>query len=247
MTSVWPRWVGAVARNDLRLVRRDVVLPFLVFGLPLAALVLRWLLPLLEGALEPWVDLVAYRPLVVAGLVVSNQPVFLGVVIGLLLIEERERGTLLALAASPLTVTRLLRYRVAAASLASFVLIPIGVLLIDLVTVPWPVLLTCSALASLHVGVVTLVYATFVRNKVQALVWIRPVQAWAAAGVLLWFVPSPWPWLAAPLVPLYYPMRLFWSSVGSSTEWWLVAPSLVVPVLAMQWLLRRFERAAVAG
>ncbi len=239
--------LGVLLRHDARLLRRDWILVVLLFGLPLAALLLRWFVPWLTGFLLEYVDLEPYRALIVAGLLVSNQPVFLGVVIGLLLIEEREQGTLLAIEASPLSAQRFLGYRVLVATLISFVLIPIDVLLAGLASVSWPVLLASSALASLTVPVVALVYATFVRNKVQALVWIRPVQGWAAVGVALYFAPTPWEWILAPLVPLYYPMRLFWGATEGPAEWWLVLPSLVLPLAGTWWLARRFRGATVAG
>ena len=239
--SAW-RSIRVLAPNDLRLLRRDWILPILVFGLPLAALLLRWLVPLAAELVSEWVDLERYYGLIVAGLIVSNQPVFLGAVIGLLFVEEREEGTLLALQASPMSLRVFLGYRMLAATLISFVLTPIGVLLVGLVSVSWLELLATSALASIAVPLVALGYAVFIRNKVQGLIALRPVQAWAAAGVLLYFVPTPWQWIGSVPVPLYYPMRLFWSATDSHTEWWLVAPGLILLCVAVVWLFRRFER-----
>ena len=176
MTSLL-RSARVQAPSDLRLLRRDWILPVLVFGLPFAALLLRFIIPLATESVSEWVDLEPYYGLIVAGLIVSNQPVFLGAVIGLLFIEEREEGTLLAIQASPISLRGFLGYRMLAASLISFVLTPIDVLLIDLVSVSWFELLAASALASIAVPLVALSYAVFLRNKVQGLIALRPVQA----------------------------------------------------------------------
>jgi hypothetical protein len=49
-------------------------------------------------------------------------------------------------------------------------------------------------------------------------------------------------------------MRLFWSATGDApagalagqTEWWVVVPGVIVPGLAILWLLRRLERTVYA-
>ena len=245
MTSLL-RSARVQAPSDLRLLRRDWILPVLVFGLPFAALLLRFIIPLATESVSEWVDLEPYYGLIVAGLIVSNQPVFLGAVIGLLFIEEREEGTLLAIQASPISLRGFLGYRMLAATLISFVLTPIDVLLIDLVSVSWFELLAASALASIAVPLVALSYAVFLRNKVQGLIALRPVQAWAAAGALLYFVPTPWQWIGSIPSPLYYPMRLFWSAADDRPEWWLIVPGLILLGGAVLWLFRRFERTVFA-
>jgi fluoroquinolone transport system permease protein len=234
------------APSDLRLLRRDWILLVLVFGLPFAALLLRWFLPLATELVSEWVDLELYYGLIVAGLIVSNQPVFLGVVIGLLFIEEREEGTLLALQASPISLRGFLGYRMLAATLISFVLTPIDVLLMNVVSVSWFELLAASALASIAVPLVALAYAVFIRNKVQGLIALRPVQTWAAAGALLYFVPTPWQWIGSIPSPLYYPMRLFWSAADGRPEWWLIGPGVILLGGAVLWLFRRFEHSVYA-
>ena len=139
-----------------------------------------------------------------------------------------------------------LGYRMLAATLISFVLTPIDVLLIDLVSVSWFELLAASALASIAVPLVALSYAVFLRNKVQGLIALRPVQAWAAVGVLLYFAPTPWEWIGSIPVPLYYPMRLFWNAADGRPEWWLIAPGVILLGGAVLWLFRRFEQTVFA-
>ena len=240
------RAARVLAPNDLRLLRRDWVMPVLIFALPLLSLVMRWLVPVATVEVAQWVDLEAYYGLLVAGLLVSNQPIFLGVVVGILFIEEREEGTLLALQASPVSLRGFLGYRMLAAMILNFVLTPIDVILTGLVSVSWLELIVTSALASIAVPLVALAYAVFVKNKVQALIALRPVQAWAAVGAVLYFAPTPWQWIGSVPVPLYSPMRLFWSSADGRAEWWLVVPSVALLGGAVLWLFRRFERTVFA-
>ncbi len=93
---------------------------------------------------------------------------------------------------------------------------------------------------------VALVYVVFMKNKVQALMLLKPVQIWGGVSTLLFFVPTPWEWIGSVPGPLYYPMRLFWSTTDGQAEWWLLVPGLIIPGVALVWLLRRFERTVYA-
>ncbi len=242
--------IGAMrvlAPNDLRLIWRDgFLLSFLMVVLPLACLGLHWLVPYVGGLVAEWVELEPYYGLILANILVAGEPVLLGFVIGVLFIEERDEGTLLALQATPLSLRSFLGYRLVAGMVLSVLFTTIGVQLADLVSVSWLELLASAALASLAVPLVALVYAVYIKNKVQALMMLKPVQIWGGVPILLFFVPTPWQWIGSVPGPLYYPMRLFWSATDGQAEWWLMVPGLIIPGVALLWLLRRFERTVYA-
>ena len=238
--------IRVLAPNDLRLVVRDGWLLILTIALPLFGLLMRWLVPYVGRLVAEWVDLNPYYGLIVASFLVSNQPIFLGAVVGILFIEEREEGTLLALQTSPLSLRSFLGYRAVAAMGLSVALTVVGVRLAGLVSVSQLELVGAAALASLAVPLVALAYAVFIKNKLQALIALRPMQLWAGLPVLLYFAPTPWQWVGSVPGPLYYPMRLFWSATDGRAEWWLIVPGLIVQGAALFWLVGRFERTVYA-
>ncbi len=241
------RAMRVLALNDLRLIWRDsYLLSFMIVGSPLLCLGLHSLVPYVGGLVAEWVELEPYYGLILANVLVAGEPVLLGFVIGLLFVEERDEGTLLALQASPLSLRGFLGYRMLAAMVANVLLTMIGVLLADLVSVSFLELLASAALASLAVPLVALVYAVYVKNKVQALMILKPVQIWGGAPTLLFFVPTPWQWIGSVPGPLYYPMRLFWGAAKGQAEWWLMVPGLIIPGVTLLWLLHRFERTVYA-
>ncbi len=241
------RAIRVLAPNDVRLIWRDgFLLSFLMVLPPLLCLGLHWLVPYVGGLVPEWVELEPYYGLILANVLVAGEPVLLGFVIGVLFIEERDEGTLLALQASPLSLRSFLGYRLLAAMVLNVLLTMVGVLLADLVSVSWLELLATAALASLAVPLVALTYASFIKNKVQALMMLKPVQIWGGVPTLLFFVPTPWEWIGSVAGPLYYPMRLFWGATDGQAEWWLMVPGLLLPGLALLWLLRRFERTVYA-
>ena len=241
------RAMRVLAPHDVRLIWRDgFFLSFIIVVLPLACLGLHWLVPYVGDLVAQWVELEPYYGLILANVLIAGEPVLLGFVIGVLFIEERDEGTLLALQASPLSLRSFLGYRLAAGMVLSVLLTMIGVQLANLVSVSWLELLASAVLASLAVPIVALVYAVYVKNKVTALMFLKPVQIWGGVPTLLFFVPTPWQWIGSVPGPLYYPMRLFWSASGGQTEWWVLVPGLIIPGVALLWLLRRFERTVYA-
>ena len=246
MTAHVSRALRVLAPNDLRLIWRDGFLLMVILVSPLTCLIFRWLVPYLTGVVAEWVELERYYGLILANFQVAMQPVLLGAVVGILFVEERDEGTLLALQATPLSLRSFLGYRLLAAMGLSVVFTLIGVPLAGLVSVSLLELGVTAALASLAVPLVALAYAVWIQNKVQAVTAIKLVQAWGGLPVLLYFAPTPWQWIGSVPGPLYYPMRLFWSAADGRVEWWLILPGVIVQGAAILWLLRRFQRTVYA-
>lgn len=241
------RAMRVLVPSDMRLIWRDgFLLSFLMVALPLLCLGLNWLVPFVGDLVAEWVELEPYYGLILANILVAGEPVLLGFVIGILFIEERDEGTLLALQASPLSLRSFVGYRLVVGMVLNVLLTVVGVRLTDYVSISWPALLATAAVASLTVPLVALVYVVYIKNKVQAIMLMKPVQIWGAVPTLLFFVPTPWEWIGSVPGPLYYPMRLFWSATDGQAEWWLIVPGVIIPGVALVWLLRRFERTVYA-
>jgi fluoroquinolone transport system permease protein len=236
------RALRVLAPSDLRLIWRDSFLLFVLLALPLACLGLRWLVPYAAELVAKWVALEPYYGLIL-GYLLCQQPVLLGYVVGILFVEERDEGTLMALRATPLSLPSFLGYRLLAGMALSIALTAMGVLLAGLVRVSALELLGAAALASLAVPIVALAYATYLRNKLQAVASGKLVQGWAGLPALLFFLPTPWQWTGSVVLPLYHPMRFFWSAAEGRPEWWLMLPGSILLGAAVVWLLGRFRRA----
>ncbi len=143
------RALRVLAPNDLRLIWRDGFLLMVILVSPLTCLLFRWLVPYLTGVVAEWVELERYYGLILANFQVAGQPVLLGAVVGILFIEERDEGTLLALQASPLSLRSFLGYRLLAAMGLSVAFTLISVPLTGLVSISPLELLAAAVLASL--------------------------------------------------------------------------------------------------
>ena len=101
-----------LALADARILGRDPLLKW-VLGLPLGlALVLRVLIPRIQqGLIANGFDMAPYFPLVMGGYLMTA-PGIVGMVIGFLLLDERDARPLSALRVTPLSMREYLVYRI---------------------------------------------------------------------------------------------------------------------------------------
>ncbi len=107
--------VRALGAIDAKSVRRDPLLRWLALGPVSLALLVRWGTPYVAGRLQGQLgfDLVPYYPLIVS-FVLLLVPMMCGIVIGFLLLDQRDDRTITALQVTPLTLNGYLVYRAAA-------------------------------------------------------------------------------------------------------------------------------------
>ena len=240
----------AVARAlgpiDLRSFWRDPMLRWLAV-LPLAmALVLRWVFPPLLARLSAWIghDLSGAVVPLTSYIIVMIAPGITGIVIGFLLLDHRDEGTLAALGVSPLTLGGYLAYRLAVPLQLALLAPLLGFPLSGVAEVRPAAALVAALVAAPMAPLFALFLAAFARNKVQGFALMK------AAGAVLWpplfafFVPLPWQLLFG-LSPVYWPARVYWAALAGDGWWALWAlPGLAWQALLIWLLLRRYRRVA---
>ena len=235
--------IRALGPVDLRSIWRDPMLRWFAF-LPLAlALVLRLLAEPLLGRLSTWLDVDlawAIEPLL-GFILLMIAPALTGIVIGFLLLDHRDEGTLAALGVTPLTTSGYLAYRLTVPMLVAFAA---TLLMFPLTGVPvrTGVVVLAALAAAPAAPLLALFLAAFARNKVQGFALMK------ASGVLIWppvaavFVPMPWQLLFG-ISPVYWPARVYWAALDGDTAWalWLL-PALAFQGWLIWLLLRRYAR-----
>ena len=125
------RGLAAVVRADTKRITRDPFLLFMV-GYPwLLALVLRQVLPWLNERFADRITLSDYYPIATC-LVALLVPNAMGIVLGFQLVEEKDEGSLVAVAVTPMSLDQYFLYR---ATLYALVSVPLVVVLHDLLGV----------------------------------------------------------------------------------------------------------------
>ncbi|MEZ4637525.1 MAG: hypothetical protein R2873_19160 [Caldilineaceae bacterium] len=227
---------------DLKSVARDSLLLLVSFGALIVAVVFRFLVPFMADWLLTTyaIDLTPYFPLVTS-MVVLLVPSLVGVVVGLLLLDERDEHMLTALLVTPTPLSSYLMYRLGLPVALSFVLTPVMVYVAGFASLPLGELLLLSAPAALSGATTALLLAAFAENKVTGLAVLKGIQGVQMIPMLAFFVAPPLQWIAG-IMPSYWPLVVYWRmDAGQSyLGYWLVG--MVFNLGLVYVLARRYEQ-----
>ena len=234
--------IRALGPIDVKSVRRDPMLRWLV-GMPIAlALLARWGVPIITSWLaERYAfDLRPYYPLVMS-LLLLMVPTLVGCVVGFLLLDHRDDRTLTALQVTPLTIGGYLLYRTAVPMVLSVAMMMVAIALAGLVTMG----VIPALLAALQAAPLAPLYALFVgafaANKVQGFALMKATGVLAWPPLLAYFVTSSWQ-VAFGIDPLYWPVKVFWMlEAGEPGTWLYYLVGLAYQSALVMLLLRRFK------
>lgn len=202
--------------NDIRHAGNDPVLMVGFLGPLILILLTRFGFPMAAHWLEASYsfDLTVYRDFAAVLLIVTI-PMLLGMMTGLLMLDERDENVISYFAVTPLMKRGYLSYRL---TLPTILSVGLTVMFI-----------TCSGLTEFHVeiGLVllllameapwfALLVAAFSANKVEGLALYKIGALLLIAGpIVVFFVPEVWMWIGV-WIPTFWPALVFWT--GTSGE-----------------------------
>lgn len=238
MAALW-----AFGTNDLKSIKRDSLLIYMIIVPPIMVLAVRWILPWLTGRLAEVYDfdLVPYYPMLLSFFFMLQLPLLFGMLVGLLILDERDDDNLTALRVTPISMTGYTLYRVGTAMILSTLYV-VAALPLTGMTTPrlLPAILPVAILSGILAPLFGLGIATFASNKVEGLALVKALGIFLLGPLVAYFMDSNWQLLLGAL-PTYWPAKSFWvaSEGGSFWAYFLVglAYNLVLAVL----LLRRFR------
>lgn len=233
--------IRTLAVADARLLGRDPLLKW-VLGLPLGlALLLRVLIPRIQEALiASGFDISAYLPLVMGGYLMTA-PGIVGMVVGFLLLDERDARTLSALRVTPISMREYLAYRIVLPLVLGTASTLLGYPLIGIAAIPFTSLLTIAALAGVSAPLLTLVLASAAPNKVAGFAVVKVLNGVSLLPIAAFFLPLPLQYIAG-IIPTYWPMRALWSAAAGEGYLVYLAVGAMTSALAVVVAARLFDR-----
>jgi fluoroquinolone transport system permease protein len=237
------RIVRSLGPIDLKSVRRDSMLRWMVFVPVMAALALRFGAPALAGfvVMQYGFDLSVYYPLIMSFIAVA-MPMIYGALIGFLVLDQRDDNTITALQVTPLTLGGYLGYRVALPTLLGVLVTLFMVPVSGLVQMPVLHLLLVACAGAPFAALTALFLAAFAENKVQGFALMKGGGVIFLPVVLAYFMESAWQ-MVFGLIPLYWPVKLFWVlEAGQPLAWVYFTVALVYQGVMIWLLLKRFIR-----
>jgi fluoroquinolone transport system permease protein len=237
------RTFRALGPVDMHSIRRDPMLKWVIaFPIPII-LVLRFGLPLLRFRL---LDLFAFdiSPYYVlfASFITLAMPLLIGMVVGFLLLDQRDDNTLLALQVTPISLNGYLLYRILVPLLLSVFTAVIVIKASGMVEIGWIALITAALGAAPTAPLAALFLASFASNKVQGFALSKGASVILVPPLVAYFVEPGWQWAFA-LIPTYWPVRLFWILQSREAQAWLfLAVGLLYQGGLIYLLVKRFNR-----
>jgi fluoroquinolone transport system permease protein len=233
--------VRSLSIGDIKNVIRD---PFLKWVIPapfLMAIAFRLLVPRLTALAEPWLTLSNYYPLLL-GAFILFVPLMYGIVVGFMLLDERDQDTLTALKVTPMSLGKYLAYRISTPIIVSIITTLLAYPLIGLINVDLALLIVVMALSSLTAPFTALIFAAFARNKVEGMAIQKMLGGIFMIPMIAYFIHSDWQLLFG-IFPTYWTLKAFWVACGDGQGFWLYVIGGVIIHLAFIGLLsRRFDR-----
>jgi fluoroquinolone transport system permease protein len=230
----------ALGSADIKNIRRDALLawvPLITFSMALA---IRLLVPQVAELLRQNIhfNLTLYYPLIMSCFALLT-PSMVGMVIGFLLLDERDDRTLTALLVTPLRLPVYLLYRISVPLLLAIILTLICYPLAGLTPMSLPNLFPIVLLGSLISPMMALFLAAFAANKVAGFAMLKLLNAVLILPVAAFFLPANVQWLVG-IIPPFWPLKAFWLLVASQSDAFVLVIGLLVNLVALLLLLKRF-------
>ncbi|MEM6574985.1 MAG: hypothetical protein AAF736_11985 [Pseudomonadota bacterium] len=227
-------------RADARSIARDSLLRWtLLLCVGVFLPMLRWLPPWLnewllanyQFDLSPWYPLIQSTCLLIA-------PVMVGIIGGLMILDQRDDGVVDAMAVTPLGLKGFLAYRLLLPAVVALLITLLMLGLVNLAPItPGAVVLTSLCAAPLA-PLLALAIALLASNKIQGFAIAKANGLLTTPVIVAWFIEPPAQWAFA-LLPIYLPVKLCWLSMAGHSWLWLVPISLLGHGLLITWLYRR--------
>jgi fluoroquinolone transport system permease protein len=236
--------IRAMGPIDAKSVGRDSLLAWMgLLPLFIALLGRAVFPPIIAGMGEAiGIDLMPYYPVMMGYVLLLVTPFMCGMVIGFLLLDQRDDRTLTALQVTPMPLRSYLIYRLAGPMLVSLVMTVVALPLAGLATGGMLPVVAGALVAAPLAPIVALSLASFAQNKVQGFALMKASGIFMWPPIIAYFVPPLWQ-IPFGLVPTYWAPRVYSvAEAGEAILWLYLVAGLAYQALVIAALLRRFDR-----
>ena len=235
--------MNSVLRFEPKSLWRDPLLPW-IFG---AVMVMPWLLrfgfPVIDEALVEQLGFsLAQHSQLIASLLPLVNPLLVGTIFGLLLLDQKDEGSLSGIQVTPIGLTGYLKQKLAVPMILTAFFNLVGLPASGLADLTWHSWLLGSTATLTLAPLTALVMVVFAENKVQGLAITKAIGAILMLPLAAYFLPPIWQWGFA-IFPTFLPTRLLWNPLDSiwlQLSCWLTAHFYIFALLA--WLLNKLTK-----
>ncbi len=238
------RLTRVLGRIETKSAARDPLLRWIGLVPIVVAVAARFALPVVLQRLNGVIpgDLDTLSLLITGSALLLITPTMCGIVIGFLVLDQRDDRTLTALQVTPMQLNSYLLYRLMGPVVISGLMTAIAFAVAGLREPGFVAILLASGAAAPLAPLIALALATFAENKVQGFALLKGASLFMLGPLGAHFVPSGWQ-LAFCILPTFWPVRLLWSLRAGEPTWWLyLLVGTLYQALLISMLVRRFQR-----
>lgn len=238
------RTIRSLGPIDAVSVRRDPLLRYMIITPVFLALLVRFGVGAISDMLMQRMgfDLTPYYPAIMSYFIVLMIPFMFGVVIGFLLLDEKDADTLTALQVTPLPLGSYVAYRVTIPTVLSVVMTLIAFPISGLSSLSLPEMVLVALSSALLAPVFALFLGAFAQNKVQGFALLKGLGAILLVPVAGFFVKMPLQLLFG-LLPTYWPLKAYWQLDAGQPDFWIYfLIGLIYQGTLLALFLRRFSQ-----
>jgi fluoroquinolone transport system permease protein len=234
-----------LASADLRQARRDPMLELLLYAPILILGLVRFGLPPLQEALLQYTgfDLTPHYPFVLS-MVPMLMPLMVGMVVGFILLDERDENILAAIAVTSLSRSSYLIYKTLLPLLYSSLLSFLSLHLAGQSLFPLLPSVPGVIAASLLAPCIAFFLAAYAENKVSGLVLAKAAGFLLVFPVIAYLLPAQWTYLLAPAPTFWLSLHLTALAEGKPLAWPALAAGLLLMCALLMFFIHRFEKRA---
>lgn len=214
---------------DFKMVARDRFLVFVPSYLVVITVAMRFGVPPLSRWLKArhGFDLEPFWPLLGSYTTVLLSAMFLGVLIGFLMLDEKEQGTSRARLVTPVPLFDYLAYRIGLPAVFGFVALPAIALGHGLgapsLGVCWILALGNAPMAS----AAAVFFPLMTRDKVQAFAWAKLLSGLCFLPMVAALLDAPWKFVVGAWVPPFWTVEAYVRATNGESWWaWAVVGAL---------------------
>lgn len=230
--------------NDVKNIRRDPLLLYIILVPWLFAVLIRLLIPIVGN----WFHLTysqpveQYYPLVLSFFIILEVPFLFGLIFGLMFLDEKDDHVLTVLRVTPVSLLNYIYYRF-------FIIIALSVVYVMLILPAtgimemkyWLDALPVAVLGGCFAVNVLLLLINFANNKVEGLAILKGFGIFMIAPLAAYFINSSLEILFG-VFPTYWPAKAFWLVSTGQSAFLYILGGLLVNTTIFLVLYRRFKR-----
>jgi fluoroquinolone transport system permease protein len=234
-----------LSSNDLRQIRRDPMLMAVLFGPILLMILVRYGIPEIDKlTLKHFEFSMLEYDMLILGFFMLLIPFLVGILVGLLILDDRDEGMIVFYSVTPLGRKGYLMYRLASPVFLSAIFTFLMGWFNGIAYIEMAKLLASVLLFSLEAPLIALVMVSMASNKVEGLAVTKGLGVILAFPFLVHLVHSSWIW-AGSIIPTFWASQTFATETMNSFSFLAtVIGGIFVHILFIWILMNRFIRQA---